>query len=178
VRHVSVDVSDVILLHDRAISIKCAIIAGTAVGKGLIDEQKLLKIHTYMSALLVEQDEDAVLDKIYVCTSTKEQNDPNMKPNPGMIVQACRDFGVSSEDCVFIGDTITDLEAATAAEIPLKVLVSTGYGRSIIGRGAQECAEIIERSSFPAPITPFYYTINLASAVDLLLSMETNALSK
>jgi len=75
------------------------------VGKGLIDEYQLDDIHHHMATLLKEEDDDASIDKIYACMTTKEENDPNMKPNPGMILQACRDFNVSPEDCLFVGDT-------------------------------------------------------------------------
>jgi histidinol phosphatase-like enzyme len=138
-------------------------------------------IHNYMETLLIQEDIDAVLDKIYVCTSRKEQNDPNMKPNPGMIVQACQDFNVSPRDCVFIGDTFTDLQAATSAKVPFKVLVSTGYGKSIIGRdapldGAEIITHLSQGSSTPHSIPPFYFARNLASAVSfLLLSMGTDS---
>lgn len=78
----------------------------SCVGKGLIDDKQLWEIHAHMQTLLLDQDGDALLDRICAYTTTKEQqNDPNMKPNPGMILDACRDFDVSPRDCVFVGDT-------------------------------------------------------------------------
>lgn len=128
---------------------------------------------------VMEQDRNAVLDKIYVCTSTREQNDFSMKPNPGMILQACHDFDVSPEDCVFVGDTITDLQAATSAKVPFKILVSTGYGGSIMERDAPATPEMTEpvdeRSSIPGSIVPFYFTRNLASAVSFVLETKTSS---
>ncbi len=145
----------------------------TTVGKGLLDEIQLHEIHDYMSSVLIENDKDARLDGIYVCTSIKEQNDPNMKPHPGMILQAYNDFRVAPQDCVFVGDTITDLQAATSANVASKILVSTGYGRSIMKRDAPvdqtlkiECSNDIP--SIPKPVLPFYYTKNLSTAVSFL----------
>jgi D-glycero-D-manno-heptose 1,7-bisphosphate phosphatase len=145
---------------------KCNVVVITnqsCVGKGLIDMAQLERIHDYMETCLmvsssssssssfqttaehnnvVHDDDDytdgAGLDKIYACTSTKEQNDPTMKPNPGMILQAMEEFNASPDECVFVGDTISDLVAATRAQVPLKILVSTGYGRSIMGRDVLE----------------------------------------
>ena len=102
-----------------------------------------------MTILLQKEDEDAILDQIYYCTSTKEENDPNMKPNPGLILQALQDFDISTKDdnCVFIGDTITDLQAATAANIPTKILVSTGYGRSIMGQDSLTSVKMMKEKT-------------------------------
>lgn len=39
------------------------------------------------------------------------------KPSPKMIIQALNDFHASPENCLFIGDKDTDIEAASAAKI-------------------------------------------------------------
>jgi hypothetical protein len=40
------------------------------------------------------------------------------KPRPGMLLEACRAFGVAPEEAVFIGDREGDEEAAEAAGMP------------------------------------------------------------
>lgn len=40
------------------------------------------------------------------------------KPNPGMLRQACRDFGISPADALMVGDSEDDCNAATALSIP------------------------------------------------------------
>lgn len=144
----------------------------SCVGKGLLTTSELNDIHFEMKRLLLEQDKDASIDMIYVCTSSKD--DPRKKPNPGMIVEACQDFQVDpAVDCVFIGDTLTDLQAAAAGGIERRILVQTGYGFSLMGnipasnypqliRGHDSLIKDLELRS----VAPFYYATNLAAAVD------------
>ena len=40
------------------------------------------------------------------------------KPNPGMLRQACRDFGVLPEDAIMVGDSEDDRQAAAVLNIP------------------------------------------------------------
>jgi len=79
------------------------------VGKGLMTESELLKVHWQMEmefgAALVQ------FDKIYACTDLATANSPNRKPNIGMALQAQADFnGVNFEKAVMIGDSISDME--------------------------------------------------------------------
>lgn len=65
----------------------------------------------------------------YVCTSLNDSGDPRMKPNPGMILEACQNekvAKVSPNKSVMIGDSLSDLQAAQAGGISRKILVSTG----------------------------------------------------
>ena len=43
---------------------------------------------------------------------------PNRKPHPGFILQALQAYDARPDDCLFVGDSITDLEAAQAADVP------------------------------------------------------------
>ncbi len=45
---------------------------------------------------------------------------PNRKPRPGFILQALRRFEAQPENCLFVGDSITDREAALAAQVPFQ----------------------------------------------------------
>jgi D-glycero-D-manno-heptose 1,7-bisphosphate phosphatase len=173
----------------------------SCVGKGLLTKTGLTDIHNQMGKLLMEEDADAVVDQIYVCTSTKEMNDPRMKPSPGMLLEAIRDANVSPSDCVLIGDTISDLQAASTAGIPWRILVSTGCGQSIMRRlpliwkdgttttkttcsqlqsqVAPTAAETVQQPiknpflSIPPSILPFDYTLNLEAAVSLVLGGDS-----
>lgn len=98
----------------------------SCVGKGLIDEAELHQINDCLQKMLLDEDNDAILDDIYVCTSVNGSCDPRMKPGPGMIQEACRDASVEPIDCVMIGDSLRDLEAAKAGGVGCKILVSTG----------------------------------------------------
>jgi GNAT superfamily N-acetyltransferase len=43
---------------------------------------------------------------------------PNRKPRPGFILRALQAYDAHPDDCLFVGDSITDLEAAQAAGVP------------------------------------------------------------
>jgi D-glycero-D-manno-heptose 1,7-bisphosphate phosphatase len=101
----------------------------SCVGKGLITRQELDSIHSRLQDMLRDEDKDAILDDIYVCTSVNENNDPRMKPSPGMIVEAMNDARVEPHECIMIGDSLRDLHAAHAGGVFHKILVSTGEFR-------------------------------------------------
>mmetsp|Transcript_29252 Transcript_29252/g.32373 ORF Transcript_29252/g.32373 Transcript_29252/m.32373 type:complete len:226 (+) Transcript_29252:37-714(+) len=151
----------------------------SCVGKGLISEQKLNEIHKYMQDELLKQDEDAIINRIYFCTSTDFQN-PMRKPAPGMILQAMNDFKIDPSECVMIGDTITDLQGAAAAKVPFRILVSTGYGSSVMGIKTfsdfiKEDDSMVQFLDFPKSILPFHYLKNFDAAVDFLLKSDYSA---
>ena len=39
----------------------------------------------------------------------------SLKPNPDMLLYACKELGISSEEAIMVGDTKTDLDAAKNA---------------------------------------------------------------
>lgn len=45
---------------------------------------------------------------------------PNRKPRPGFILAALEQFGARAEDCLLVGDSITDQQAAEAAGVPYR----------------------------------------------------------
>lgn len=77
------------------------------VGKGLMTEDELLRIHEKM--ILKIEHFGGRIDKIYYCTDTND-NSLNRKPNPGMALQAKIDFpDIDFEKSIMIGDSETDL---------------------------------------------------------------------
>ena len=120
---------------------KVAIITNqSCVGKGLITEKDLSKIHDTLLDLLTknnddkeEYDDDTIpIDHIFYCTSLRNSGDYRMKPNPGMIQEACEMFDVQPSECVMIGDALRDLQSAATAGVQNRILVQTGYGLGIM----------------------------------------------
>mmetsp|Transcript_20512 Transcript_20512/g.41929 ORF Transcript_20512/g.41929 Transcript_20512/m.41929 type:complete len:259 (+) Transcript_20512:181-957(+) len=156
----------------------------SCVGKGLLTLSELEKIHIHMRSLLLQEDSWATIDRIYVCTSVEER-DIRKKPNPGMITEACIDWGIDIKstldmDCVFfIGDSLTDMQAAKRSGIRNRILVETGYGFDLMGgTKAESVSEIVDKpflSSKPEAcielieVAPFLYAKNLEKAVDWIL---------
>jgi len=78
------------------------------VGKGWMLEEDLADIHLQMSNRIVA--EGGRLDKVYYCTDLNDDS-PNRKPNPGMGLQAARDFpGINFEKAMMVGNTMSDME--------------------------------------------------------------------
>jgi histidinol phosphatase-like enzyme len=148
----------------------------SCVGKGHITEHDLAQIQQKLQCMLLEEDPHARIDRIYQCTSAKEDEDPRMKPNPGMVFDALYDFSMNATDCCFIGDTSTDLQAAAAAGIGMRVLVATGYGNGLMGGSLEPTEAAICHHEQDAPrisplAIPFVYCRNLAHAVDWIFAM-------
>lgn len=49
------------------------------------------------------------------------------KPNPGMILQAKKDFDIDLSQSILVGDKETDIEAGIRAGIDINIIVETGY---------------------------------------------------
>lgn len=78
------------------------------IGKGLMTETDLHHIHTRML-----QDIAAAggrIDRIYYCTSM-DNDHPNRKPQPGMALQAAKDFPeINLQRSLIVGNNISDME--------------------------------------------------------------------
>jgi D-glycero-D-manno-heptose 1,7-bisphosphate phosphatase len=131
-----------------------------AVGKGMITEEELGEINFRMVSMLGA--EGAELDGIYVCPHHPEGTVPEFsmecdcrKPRPGMLERAASENGLDLSQCVMIGDTRRDLEAARSAGAR-GILVLTGHGSDTAAEehGADHVAA------------------DLAAAVDWLLSQK------
>lgn len=76
------------------------------VGKGLMTMEQLAEIHSQMLAEITAA--GGRIDRIYLCTAT-DDSDPMRKPNPGMALQAMRDYpDVRMERSLMIGDQPSD----------------------------------------------------------------------
>jgi D-glycero-D-manno-heptose 1,7-bisphosphate phosphatase len=83
---------------------------GVALGRMSIDD--LNRVHAAMAAGLAAQ--GAHVDGLYVCPHATGTCTCR-KPEPDMLLDALRDFGVAAEDAVMIGDSDSDVEAGIRA---------------------------------------------------------------
>lgn len=83
------------------------------VGKGLMSQQNLDQIHTEM-----RREVEAVggrIDRIYACTDLDDES-INRKPNPGMALQAQKDFGqIDFSKSIMVGNKPGDMRFGRAA---------------------------------------------------------------
>lgn len=73
------------------------------------------------------------IDGVYYCPHhlEKGQNPYNIacdcrKPQPGMLLQAIREYGIDPSQSLMLGDKAADMQAAAAAGVSRKVLVLSG----------------------------------------------------
>ncbi len=91
----------------------------SAVARGIIDENKLAEIHERLERILANN--GVFLDKIYYCPfhpdgSVEEYSKESelRKPNPGMLIQAGKDFDIDFKESWMIGDSYRDVAAGIA----------------------------------------------------------------
>tara|TARA_Y100001970_G_scaffold112939_1_gene140946 strand:- start:742 stop:1284 length:543 start_codon:yes stop_codon:yes gene_type:complete len=97
----------------------------SGVGRGLIEEKNLLLINDFIMKELTEN--NIPLSKIYYCTDHPRNASKRRKPGTGMFLEASKDFDINLDNCLMIGDSITDIQPANALGMDT-MLVLTGNG--------------------------------------------------
>jgi D-glycero-D-manno-heptose 1,7-bisphosphate phosphatase len=69
------------------------------------------------------------LDAIFCCTAS-EDSDPRRKPNPGMLLEAAKEFQLDLNRCYFVGDSWKDVAAGKACGVHT-VLLRTDYNQAV-----------------------------------------------
>jgi D-glycero-D-manno-heptose 1,7-bisphosphate phosphatase len=133
----------------------------SAIGKGWLTEEGLAEIHDLVRGHLAKA--GAHVDAFYHCPDHPDVSSTHRKPAPGMLLDALRDFGAKAEETPFVGDAVTDLQAAKAIGCPF-YLVETGKG---LLSAADPQAQMLQ---------PFKKVTNLAAmAEDWLRQMKNPA---
>lgn len=116
------------------------------VAKGMITEEELGEIHFRMVSMLGAA--GAEVDGIYCCPHHPDGSVPDLaiecdcrKPRPGLLERAASEHDLDLSQCVMIGDTMRDLEAARSVGAR-PVLVLTGHGQETLTKdhGAEHVA--------------------------------------
>jgi D-glycero-D-manno-heptose 1,7-bisphosphate phosphatase len=98
----------------------------SGIGRGFFDEVRLQQIHARMSEMLAEA--GLVLDGLYFCPHTPDDNCACRKPRIGLIEVAAKELGFDPAACFMIGDKTCDIEMGQRAGATT-LLVRTGYGK-------------------------------------------------
>ncbi len=106
------------------------------VGKGLMSQEELDRIHHNLQKTLLES--GALLDGIYAYTGSHCSYQP--KPDPQMIHQAAEDFGIDLSRSWMVGDADRDIEMGLQAELPMTVRIR---GEKDIGIAATQTLDSI-----------------------------------
>ena len=92
------------------------------VGKGKMTMEQLEQVHARMLAEI--RAAGGRIDAVYTCTELDEDH-PMRKPQPGMFLEACRDFpDIAPERSLMLGDSESDRDFAYACGMPF-VLMET-----------------------------------------------------
>ncbi len=79
------------------------------IGKGLMTEIDLLKIHSQMIESIEKN--GGRIDQVYFCPFLKQENHFNRKPNIGMALKARKQYpGIKFNRSVMVGDSLSDME--------------------------------------------------------------------
>jgi D-glycero-D-manno-heptose 1,7-bisphosphate phosphatase len=105
----------------------CVVVTNqSVVGRNIIPLQTLENIHLHLSETVASH--GGKISDVIACTDHPDRATYRRKPKPGMLLEALEKYGASPESTPFIGDAVTDMEAAAAAGCP-RYLVMTGKGR-------------------------------------------------
>lgn len=98
----------------------------------LFDIETLNRIHEAMHRQLAEV--GGHVEAVFMCPCHPKDNCACFKPNPGMLQEIATRLRVSLDTVPYIGDKLSDVQAARAAGAR-PFLVKTGYGQDTIDRG-------------------------------------------
>ena len=127
----------------------------SGIGRGLFDIETLHRIHEKLRCELTAV--GGSVDAIFFCPHLPEDSCACRKPKPGLLVDIATRLQVLLSGVPFVGDSLTDVEAARAVGAQ-PILVRTGKGQRNLN-GQKDLRDV-----------PVYR--DLAEAVDALLRNE------
>lgn len=101
----------------------------SGIARGLYTLDTLDAIHQKMIDSLSEL--GCNLDMIVYCPHLPSQECNCRKPKPGMLQYICNKLSVMPDNCIFVGDSMRDMQAADAANVH-RCLVLTGNGKATL----------------------------------------------
>jgi histidinol-phosphate phosphatase family protein len=128
----------------------------SVIGRGIITETELSVIHDRMLKE-VKKSGGRIL-KIYYCPHHPDDHCRCRKPRIGLLKKAAKELDLDLTKCVFIGDSLKDIQAGKRAGCRT-VLVQTGQGKESLQK----------LLSGTTKIKPDWVCDNLASAIPIIL---------
>jgi len=138
----------------------------SGVARGYFDEDTVRGVQAAFEQLL--RQENSAVDAFYFCPHHPTEGRPPYrircncrKPQPGMLLQAARDFSIDLTGSYMIGDKESDIAAGKKLGLTT-ILVLTGYGR--------ETAELLKKQ--PPAARPTHIAGDIAEAARLISGMR------
>lgn len=117
----------------------------SGVGRGYYSLDTLRAIHEKMTSMI--EDAGGRIAGIHYCPHRPEDQCRCRKPRPGMLLDIAKEAGVTTGECVFIGDSQRDIDAALAAGCT-PILVETGNGENVRLNSTHQTAYFKDLLSF------------------------------
>jgi D-glycero-D-manno-heptose 1,7-bisphosphate phosphatase len=129
----------------------------SGIGRGYFSEADFDALTQWMCERFAA--ENAPLTRVYHCPYHAEHgigpyriDHPWRKPRPGMMLQAAADYGIDLAGSAVVGDSVSDIEAAEAAGIGLRLLLdpsgaSVATGKYQAVRSLAEALAVIRGQS-------------------------------
>ena len=99
----------------------------SAINRGVMRETALDNIHRRVTQKIVAT--GGRIDGIFYCPHRPDEGCACRKPRPGLLFQAEKALNLALDESFFVGDAVSDVEAAAAAGVQ-PLLVRTGRGRA------------------------------------------------
>jgi D-glycero-D-manno-heptose 1,7-bisphosphate phosphatase len=71
-----------------------------------------------------------VIDATYFCADTPQNASDRRKPNPGMLLEAAREWGIDLQQSYMVGDKVSDTDAGIRAGVRATILYGSDNGRA------------------------------------------------
>ena len=113
----------------RSAGLRVAIVTNqSGVAKGLISQEQLDAVHARVVALV------GPVDAIAACIHDESDGCRCRKPRPGLVRRVAGELHLDPDECVMIGDTAADVQAAYGAGalgvlVPMSMATTGGGGR-------------------------------------------------
>lgn len=105
----------------------------SGIGKGHYSEEEMMTFNDYMVLKLKEQ--GIIIDALYYCPHTNEDNCQCKKPKDGMLRRAALDLNIDLAESFIIGDQNSDMKAGINSRSKKCIIVPTGlYPRNKSGK--------------------------------------------
>jgi D-glycero-D-manno-heptose 1,7-bisphosphate phosphatase len=130
----------------------------SAVGRGIVSPQTIHDLHQ-RACQIIEANGGRINDFL-ICPHHPDLGCSCRKPKPGLLFQAAAKYQLELAKCVFVGDAVTDYQAAEAAGCPA-ILVKSGR------QGAQ-LSDLLNANLLLATV------MDLAAATELIMARSSD----
>lgn len=125
----------------------------SGVGRGLFDLATLAQIHAKMHQAVAEA--GGRIDAVFFCPHTADSACGCRKPKPGMLLEILKRFGCEPGAVTTVGDSLRDLQAASAAGCrPVLVLSGKGCRTMQDGGMPPETVVRVDLAAVASELTP------------------------